>query len=309
MDQAYFEASRIMKPLIEIDFQGGTHGNFLDYVLNDCLSEQTIPMPFTDIGTSHACSLNYKRYHQFVQSNHFNLESNPFTLDNIIVIEVDENVNLLSLQSMTFYRAGDKKLTEDELINNTYNALTKIDEGCSSFNYISLLKNLCRSYNLELSETTPRCPRHILREFFKFQFKDPTVSEFVGPRIEWIKNLKNTGKKIYVFPMSSFYDYEKFNNEISKIEEFFDLNFIKRQYKHAHEKFMQGLTYFLNLNVLPDKIISAVQEKTELEFGNLTFLQESYINGNLERIYGKEMPFLQEDYFTNTKEIIEYLQL
>ena len=69
------------------------------------------------------------------------------------------------------------------------------------------------------------------------------------------------------------------------------------------------MDYFLNLNVLPDKIISAVQEKTELEFDNLTILQESYINGNLERIYGKEMPFMQEQYFTNTKEIIEYLQL
>ena len=77
----------------------------------------------------------------------------------------------------------------------------------------------------------------------------------------------------------------------------------------VHEKCIRGLDHFLNLNVLRDKIIRAVQEKTELEFDNLTILQESYINGNLERIYGKEMPFMQEQYFTNTKEIIEYLQL
>jgi hypothetical protein len=295
-----------MKPLIEIDFQGGTHGNFLKYILNDCLLSEKIHHPFTDIGTSHLYIKDEISGNDdtLVHAQHYKEYNVSFKSSNIIVIEVDKNTNLLNLQSSSFYRAGDYRIIEAELSNNTFNKLTAFKNQ-----YAYMIESLRDNYGIELSKINPDCPRYILREFFKFQFRDPDISGFVGPYKEWIKTLKNTDKKVYVFPVSSFYDYEKFDSEISKIEEFFSLNFVKRQYQHAYEKFIQGLDYFLNLNVLPDKIISAVQEKTELEFGNLTILQESYINGNLERIYGKEMPFMQEQYFTNTKEIIEYLQL
>ena len=76
-----------------------------------------------------------------------------------------------------------------------------------------------------------------------------------------------------------------------------------------HKEFLSYLEYFLNLNVIPDQIINAVAKKQEIEIPNLTVLQESYINGNLERIYKKEMPFMQKQYFTNTKKIIKYLKL
>ena len=293
-----------MNLLIEIDFQGGTHGSFLEYILNDCFSREEIPHPFTDIGTSHNWPTGYIKDEKPAQTRHFKSDNIPFTTDNIIVIEVDNNVNLLNVQALSLYRAGNAKIKESELSTNTFQKLMM-----NRNQYAYMIESLRDNYGIELSETNSDCPRYILREFFKFQFADPTRCGLVGPYKEWIKTLKNTDKKVYVFPVSSFYDYEKFDSEISKIEEFFSLNFVKRQYQHAYEKFIQGLDYFLNLNVLPDKIISAVQEKTELEFGNLTILQESYINGNLERIYGKEMPFMQEQYFTNTKEIIEYLQL
>jgi hypothetical protein len=50
-----------------------------------------------------------------------------------------------------------------------------------------------------------------------------------------------------------------------------------------------------------------VQNKESIGISPLTVYQESYINAQLEILGGKEMPFSQEEYFTNTNQIIEYL--
>jgi hypothetical protein len=39
----------------------------------------------------------------------------------------------------------------------------------------------------------------------------------------------------------------------------------------------------------------------------LTLFQESYINGTLERLFQREMPFHQPDYFTSTKDMLYYI--
>jgi hypothetical protein len=44
-----------------------------------------------------------------------------------------------------------------------------------------------------------------------------------------------------------------------------------------------------------------------MPLNKLTLFKESYINAQLEKIFNIEMPFLQEEYFTSTKEIIEYI--
>jgi hypothetical protein len=36
-------------------------------------------------------------------------------------------------------------------------------------------------------------------------------------------------------------------------------------------------------------------------------MQESYINGRLEDIFKKEMPFQQDLYFTNTEDVLYYI--
>jgi hypothetical protein len=41
---------------------------------------------------------------------------------------------------------------------------------------------------------------------------------------------------------------------------------------------------------------------------DFNLLQESWLNARLELIYNKEMPFMQDQYFSNTLEIIEYLK-
>jgi len=285
--------------ILEIDFVGGTHGNFLEFILNLCLTNKKLGMPFTQIGTSHKKS--YVEKAQSVHSDHYMTEKIPFKGNNIIVIEIDKKVNLLNLQSIILYRAGDRKIETHDLHIKTFHKLNiKM--------YKSLLQNLCKSYNVNLSELEPNCPRHILREFFKHAYRDNSLFGPTDGQEEFINSLIKEGKKLYRFPVSSFYNYENFDREIKNIQQFYNFNFLNYEYKEEHREFLHYLEYFLSLNILPDKIINAVEHELDLEFDNLTILQESYINGNLERIFNKEMPFLQEKYFINTRQIIDYLK-
>ena len=66
---------------------------------------------------------------------------------------------------------------------------------------------------------------------------------------------------------------------------------------------------FRNYKSHCNKIINCIANKESLAIPNLDLLQESYINGVLEKQYNIEMPFNQEKYFTNTTEIIKHLCL
>ena len=288
-----------MNPTIGIDFIGGTHGNFLEFILNQSLSEKILPNPFTDIGTSHRKP--YRSHTQPVQADHYTNKNISLKSNNAIVIQIDENANLLQIQSTSLFRSGNLKISGESIIENAYNVLN--NKG-----YKSVLSNLCERYNLQLDKDNPSCPRHILREFFKFGFADRNINGFVIETNLCIKNLTSQGKRVYIFPVSSFFNFTKFANEIRKIEKFFNLTLNNFNYFSLHKEFISHLEHFINLNVIPDRIIDGVAKKQEIEIPNLTVLQESYINGNLERIYKKEMPFLQEQYFTNTRQIIDHLK-
>jgi hypothetical protein len=72
------------------------------------------------------------------------------------------------------------------------------------------------------------------------------------------------------------------------------------------------LEFMSKLDVIPwtlDAIdtLSAVQQGRNKSI-DFNLLQESWLNARLEILYNKEMPFMQEEYFKNTLEIIDYLK-
>jgi len=64
---------------------------------------------------------------------------------------------------------------------------------------------------------------------------------------------------------------------------------------------------FLDHKSQCDTIIDAVVANQSINISNLSLFQESYINGNLQKIFNKEMPFQQDSYFTNTKDVLYYI--
>ena len=56
-----------------------------------------------------------------------------------------------------------------------------------------------------------------------------------------------------------------------------------------------------------DQILEDIKHQRSVDIPSLSLFQESYLNAQLELVYNIEMPFVQEEYFTNTQEILEYL--
>jgi hypothetical protein len=283
---------------ISIDFVGGTHGNFLEYILNRLVLGDKIHLDnlFTELGTSHNKTWEYYQK-RIVEAHHYTVRHLD-TLDNIISIRYNED-DLLGLMSCSLYRSGDFKINDNFLHVDTYNKL--------SGDYTFLIEEINQSYDVKLSANNPDCPRYILREFFKFAFKDPSISGFM--RIQ--NNISYPPhKKVFYFPLTSFYDINKLKESLCEIKDFFNLpEFVEFNLESLHRPFLEKMQPFLVLKKQADNLIFDVTQKKHRPIESLTLFQESYINGILEKKYNIEMPFIQEHYFKNTSEIIEHLKL
>jgi hypothetical protein len=148
-------------------------------------------------------------------------------------------------------------------------------------------------------------PRNILREFFKFGFRSPEIH---GLWAEQKKMQYHPHSKVFVFDYKSFYNIDDFIFKIKNLEKFLDIEFdFSSDLYHYHQKFL-NFNPFINHKKVCDNIIESIQSNTNIKISNLSLLQESYINGNLERIYQKEMPFSSVDYFKSTEDMLNYIE-
>jgi hypothetical protein len=83
-------------------------------------------------------------------------------------------------------------------------------------------------------------------------------------------------------------------------------DFSEEFYKQ-HNKFLSFIPYILHKEQC-DQVINYVNQGIDFPIPKLTLFQESYINGQLENIYSKEMPFHQDKYFTSTKDLLYYIE-
>jgi hypothetical protein len=282
---------------ISIDFVAGSHGNFLEFVCNKFIGKLDLDFtPFKSSGSSHIKPKYYQESRIFL-ADHYVLQRNRLC-KKIIRITFEED-DLLLLSSVSFLRAGDINIDNELLEHNTYNKL-------SNRYYKSLVVEINNAYPThELSEQTPNCPRYILREFFKFGFKNPTSHGLIGE----LKKLKYSSEhQIFDFAFKDFYDATQFSNRINELAEWCNTTIDNIDYlTELHQTFLDRQLY-KNDKIQADFIINCVQNKQQILIPKLKLLQESYINGVLENIYNIEMPFEQLIYFSNTLDIINYIK-
>lgn len=281
-----------------IDFVAGSHGNFLEYACNKYIAEQSLDFsPFTPLGASHVKPQEYIKHRQFV-AHHFFQKISPYELTkNIIRISFSHD-DLLLLSSVCFLRAGDANIDSDLLEHNTWSKLH------GSWHH-SLINSINHAYSfVNLSSQQPDCPRYVLREFFKFGFKEPGSHGLI----------QSLGKMVYLpdhrtfdFPFNCFYNTQSFCGKMQDLATWCEKT-IKNIDNLAmlHEEFLNRQIYRAD-KIQADYIIDAVINGRSMPISRLRLLQESYINGTLERLYSKEMPFHQETYFSNTLDILNHL--
>lgn len=283
--------------MIAIDFVAGTHGHFLETILNKFFNiTPNIPDTFTTTGTSHQKTDEYQKNKLFNAKHWFELYPDQLKNYNKVISIRFTQDDLLLVSSVSLLRAGDFNINDDELEIDTVNKLN------NQF-YQSTLEQIYAAYPF-LDRLQTSIPRYVLREFFKFGFKDPGINGY------WLKKQSMVYPRqcnVCYFDFSSFYNIDNFVLGINAIEKFVEKKFnFSPDFYQQHRKFLSFIPYQFHKQQC-DYIIDCIKDNVEIDIPKLTLFQESYINGCLENIYHKEMPFHQEKYFTSTKDMLYYI--
>ena len=282
--------------LIPIDFVAGTHGHFLEVVLNNFFSTTTTNLdPFNSLGASHNASSEYLNSRMFVARHWFEDSVSQLDQSNCAIsIQFDQD-DLLLVSSVSLLRAGDQGIDNDQLEVDT----------CFKLNnkfYQDLLTEILNAYP-KVDNSNGSIPRNILREFFKFGFSNPNINGY------WKKQQQmHYTMPVFVFKFKAFYNYNLFVDTLKELQDFIGLPFkFNNELEILHKKFLSLIPY-IGHQTQCNNIILAIQQGQQQVIPSLTMLQESYINGQLENIYKKEMPFHNLNYFTSTKDVLQYLE-
>lgn len=285
---------------ILIDFVAGAHGHFLEVLLNKFFHTTVVDFsPFTTLGTSHVATKEYtdsKVFHAAHWTERYPEEL--ATASKVISIQFSQD-QLLFFSSLSLLRAKDKKIANNDLEYDTYNKLN------NKF-YRDTLDQILAAYPfLTVNETNSNIPRHVLREFYKFGFKNPDQNGY------WLKQKQmsypNT-TEVFYFNLDCFYNRSLLVERLKQLEQFVGKPFdFSDEFYQMHDQFINGVQY-LDCQSTCDQIINAVINEIDIGIPNLTLFQESYINAKLENFYNKEMPFYQPEYFTNTKDVLNYIK-
>lgn len=295
--------------MIHIDFQGGAHGNYLEFVCNKIAGVAT-GMPFNSAGASHDKVYTGEK---IFYADHYSFRPKPFVFDKIISIQIDKD-DLLPLQQISLLRAGDYGYNNNQLEIDTYNKLNNQNYNWVLYNIIqSFFTNQIRdSYNavkdpswpevttlkefenlpnwikkecieqhklelLEISPAHPDCPRPILREFFQIGFQQPELHGFIDMQ-QKIKY--NESKQVYIFPFAYFYNKTNFLKEVEKIASWAEIVYTcQHNIEQLHDEFLIRQPY-KHSKIKCDDIVTTIQNnKTDLP--QVDLLEEAYINAKL----------------------------
>jgi hypothetical protein len=230
-------------------------------------------------------------------ANHWSelLKSELTNVSKIISIRFDHD-DLLLLSSVSLLRAGDLGINNDNLEINTVGQL-------SNQYYQDTLELIYNSYPF-LNRADQNIPRYVLREFYKFGFKDPESNGY------WrkLKDLKYSDQcQVFYFDFKDFYNIDLLVNRIEKLQTFVNRKFdFSTDFYQQHQKFLSFVPYIAQKEMC-DNIVLHTQQEKNIPIPVLTLFQESYINAQLENIFKIEMPFHQDKYFESTKEVLRYI--
>jgi hypothetical protein len=282
--------------IIPIDFVAGTHGHFLEIVLNKFFNTTSVDFdPFDDLGASHNITKEYLDTRIFVAQHWFerSIKELPY-FDQAISIQFDQD-DLLLVSSVSFLRAGNTGIENNLLEIDTVSKLN------NKF-YSNLLTEIITAYP-GTCDVNGSIPRNVLREFFKFGFFDPCINGY------WKKQQQmHYTIPVFVFKFKAFYNKDLFVKSLLELQQFLKMPLkLNDEFEKLHQKFLAQIPYVGNQAQCND-IVSAVQSNQDQIIPALTLLQESYINAKMENIYKKEMPFHDLNYFTSTKDMLQYIK-
>ena len=300
--------------MIYIDFQAGAHGNYLEFVCNKIAGvAKPGTLPFNSLGAAHKKS--YQAAQVFFSGHYsYDLEKGPKQFNKIISIQIGKD-DLLPLTQVSLLRAGEIGYDNDQLEVDTFNKLNIIpyqwvldqlidgfftDQISTSYDAVKdpswpdvhnlddfnqlpdHIRTECIQQHglvlLELSETSPDCPRPVLREFFKIGFQHPDQHGFITQQHKAIYSAEDD---VYTFPFRCFYDKTAFLDEIKKVAIWAGISYTcENEISQLHDEFFTRQPY-RDSKQKCDRIVADIKSDKNIEPMKITMLEEAYINAAL----------------------------
>jgi hypothetical protein len=278
-------------PLLTIINQPGMHHNFLRYVLDSCstITPPLSELPFTETGTSHK-KLNYSDTFKLLEPDYIRpireQGQGPFVL-----CVADD---LLYFERSCVSREGDRN-------NDLLKSHNFINWQPWNKHYVDAI---IEDYKLEKNKTIPK---FILRDSIKKSYLDLKNKGYFLQNQKLVDSVNNTGTDNYFFPVSSFFTLEKFIKELTKLNDKYHLQLSFEDVPYVYSQFAERNQILKNHFVVYE-IITAIKNKENIQIPDLDVFQEGYIYAELEKSNDFILMPMINNFYTNTREIIEYLQ-
>lgn len=273
----------------KIDFFGGTHGNFLELMINLFVYQidfdQTQPF-FNQNGACHLKNIN-PCYHPVIKQNHYSWYKIPFdSADTVIEIHCEQKNMLIALTN-SFLRAGNQTFDLDNLHQGTIKKLLAMPKAKGFLDTLVIEHGEHENY-----------PRSVIRNYFYSKFNRPEFG------LGQVNTFLHQGKK-HVFPFSAFFNLEEFFLNLNRCAFFLEQNF------YPNDNCVRIWNEFMSQNqgyqsqVKCQNILRAILTKSDMKIDTLNLLEEAWIQYMIEEIfrcYNHDM-FYAERWPSNTLDL------
>lgn len=299
-------------PKILIDYFGGAHGHFLEYILNslDSDSDELLdsdPWSKSDLGT---CRHRiYEPWSLRFCADHYSTEYYKKFDNRIVDVDNAKDYIIISFQKdfsdwmlfleVQFYRAHPWG-TSPGLIEDIY---IDTEKKLSKTNYYkNFLDKLKTNYKQRDGIEKWSLRMLFLDEFMRDPEKTPMFQLHVLP---WFKE-----KNLYEFEFTSFYNTDSFMAKITEFSKIFNLLLNEdrvEKIKNKHKLFLSKNPYATRNSYERCKTILNGLD-TDLEINNLNLLEESFLCKEIEKLTNTRFYSEENSFFSSTKEIRRYIE-
>ena len=271
----------------------GCHGHYLTYLI-DRLSIDTpsiTELPFNNLGNSHL-DLEYSGYARFLDV--FQYQDKNLKESNIIKIIYPNDI--LYYERVAMSRAGDANGD----LHNLHLDISFMEKYNKVF-----YEKIKKLYNV----SSNRIPKFILRDAYKLGFLDwANQGSVISSKkdIRWINNNLKDNNNLYFFEVNKFFSLESIRKELKIIDKLFSLNLNLEELEYVHTEFIKR-NKILNTQQRTEQVLNAISNNRSIKIPELDILQQAYVYAVLEKNNDFISMPMTETFFTDTQEIIDYI--
>ena len=290
------EKQKFLDPEIYVFNSAGCHGNYLTYLIDRlCTKTPKIDqLPFNSLGNSHK-TINYSGYVKFIHTHQHEEQKN---LKNVKIIKIIYSEDILYFERVAMKRAGD--------VGRDLDNLHKDISFMKDYNH-EFYKKIKSLYSLGVDSV----PKWLLRDAYKLGFLDNSRQGSVvssQQEIQWMENNLSKNNQLAYVHVNRFFNYESLKDTLQELDDKFNLHLDLNDLEEIHQQFYR-LNDVVQTHRNPEILLNAVDRKIDIAVPTLDIIQQAYVYAHLEQKYDFITMPMTENFFKNSKEIIDYCEL